>query len=196
MPTGQTRLCRLIQSGHTLSFGGIVDVLNPVSTDDFGQELGFFGIATSLAPDPSDGGVWVTGFTAPRFDPAYPAFAPPFGSDREPLFVTPTLARIPANTIWSMTGSGTPIAALDAVQCHGMGLPPSLVVVPRGHIEGDYDNDGDVDLDDLELFKACFSGPTVPLPEGCESRDFDGDSDVDQTDFGVFQRMLGKGVPE
>jgi hypothetical protein len=52
----------------------------------------------------------------------------------------------------------------------------------------DFDRDGDVDTDDLELFETCASGPAVPLAAGCEARDFDEDNDVDQADFGVFQR--------
>ncbi|MBP7937945.1 MAG: hypothetical protein KA354_25195 [Phycisphaerae bacterium] len=54
-------------------------------------------------------------------------------------------------------------------------------------ISGDFDHDGDVDADDLNLFQACFCGPTVSLAPGCENKDLDRDNDVDQSDFGIFQ---------
>ena len=54
----------------------------------------------------------------------------------------------------------------------------------------DLDADCDVDLEDLELFQACVSGPSVPVIEGCQGKDFDADGDVDQNDFGIFQRCF------
>lgn len=52
----------------------------------------------------------------------------------------------------------------------------------------DFDRDGDVDADDLMIFEACASGPTVPYTGDCGKADFDADTDVDQDDFAVFQR--------
>ncbi len=53
---------------------------------------------------------------------------------------------------------------------------------------GDFDIDGDVDLEDFEIFRACSTGPaTGSTPPGCEDADFDDDHDVDLDDFGVFQ---------
>jgi hypothetical protein len=52
----------------------------------------------------------------------------------------------------------------------------------------DYDQDCDVDQDDLQLFEACASGPGIALAATCEAKDFDQDDDVDQSDFGAFQR--------
>ena len=58
----------------------------------------------------------------------------------------------------------------------------------------DYDNDGDVDPTDYDVFQACLTGPgmTGP-PPGCTldafgRSDADDDGDADQVDFGVFQR--------
>lgn len=77
----------------------------------------------------------------------------------------------------------------------------------------DFDEDGDVDADDLAIFEACATGPAVPytpasLPEpapGCTltadgdnhiAADFDDDGDVDQSDFGIVQRCYsGGGAP-
>jgi hypothetical protein len=53
-----------------------------------------------------------------------------------------------------------------------------------------------VDGDDVDLFKACASGPMVPASPGCEDKDLDGDNDGDQSDFGIVQRCLsGADVP-
>ncbi len=55
-------------------------------------------------------------------------------------------------------------------------------------VAADYDQDGDVDLDDFAEFRACASGPAIPCPPGCESKDGGGDGDVDLHEFGLFQR--------
>jgi subtilisin-like proprotein convertase family protein len=55
-------------------------------------------------------------------------------------------------------------------------------------IPADFDRDGDVDIDDFNAFKACASGPAIPLTSVCQAKDFDSDGDVDQADFGMFQR--------
>jgi len=54
---------------------------------------------------------------------------------------------------------------------------------------GDFDGDGNVDLDDHAGFVGCLSGPDVVAPtELCrEAFDFDFDSDVDLEDFGEFE---------
>ena len=57
---------------------------------------------------------------------------------------------------------------------------------------GDYDGDGDIDLNDFATFAVCFGGPAVTTPPGgCtaeqfECSDIDGDGDVDLADFGTF----------
>jgi hypothetical protein len=63
-------------------------------------------------------------------------------------------------------------------------------VLTLGPPPGDFNRDGDVDLDDLEHFEGCGSGPAIPFPTGCGVADFDSDGDVDQTDFAMFQRCL------
>jgi hypothetical protein len=60
---------------------------------------------------------------------------------------------------------------------------------------GDLDTDGDVDLDDMELFYSCMGGPGLPNP-GCDSEvfargDIDDDEDIDLGDFALFQPNFG-----
>ncbi len=55
----------------------------------------------------------------------------------------------------------------------------------------DFDGDGDTDMDDVALLRACRSGPSVPCSAACADKDLDGDGDVDQDDFGILQRTFG-----
>ncbi len=60
---------------------------------------------------------------------------------------------------------------------------------------GDYDNDGDVDLDDYAEFARCMTGPEAgPIEPDCGVFDFEPDDDVDMMDVGAFQSVFG-GVP-
>ncbi len=55
----------------------------------------------------------------------------------------------------------------------------------------DYDGDCDIDIDDVEVFHACASGPGLVAGSDCVDKDLDGDGDIDQSDFGVLQRCYG-----
>jgi hypothetical protein len=58
-------------------------------------------------------------------------------------------------------------------------------------IRGDGDDDGDVDLADVERFCQCFTGEGGgPVGGGCLFADLDEDGDVDLTDFESFVLML------
>ena len=60
---------------------------------------------------------------------------------------------------------------------------PTAVYVPP--VPGDFDEDGDVDNDDLSLWKSGFGTPTgAAVPDG----DADGDGDVDNADLMIWQR--------
>jgi hypothetical protein len=53
---------------------------------------------------------------------------------------------------------------------------------------GDYQCDGDVDLDDFTAWDTCMTGPGIGLYDpGCQAFDFEYDGDVDLTDFAVVQ---------
>ncbi len=64
----------------------------------------------------------------------------------------------------------------------------ALIVKTLSLAAGDFDQDGDVDLNDFAVFQTCFRGPNQPIahPE-CDGADLDGDQDVDLTDFAAFQ---------
>jgi len=56
---------------------------------------------------------------------------------------------------------------------------------------GDFDEDGDVDLDDYETWLVpCYTGPGGQASQGCEACDLDGDADVDLIDFASFQAVF------
>ena len=57
---------------------------------------------------------------------------------------------------------------------------------------GDYDSDGDVDLEDFYFFQECVSnsGPDVDAGPGCRFADFDADSDVDLADVAALQGVF------
>ncbi len=73
----------------------------------------------------------------------------------------------------------------------------------------DFDRNRKVDADDLLMFAACATGPSIPyapssMPPGCSIQadchgvipaDADSDGDVDAADFASFQRTLMIGLP-
>jgi hypothetical protein len=64
----------------------------------------------------------------------------------------------------------------------GAGNPPA---------PGDFDGDGDVDMDDYISWDNCATGPVITqLAEGCAVFDFDQDSDIDLLDFQSFSRYF------
>lgn len=66
----------------------------------------------------------------------------------------------------------------------------------RGQAPADFDADGDVDLDDMALFRGVFSGPGIPAWPGGMIADFDGDGDVDLVDGAFVQAWLtGPDIP-
>ena len=64
--------------------------------------------------------------------------------------------------------------------------------VARSFGYGDFDADGDVDLDDYAFFASAMTGPvaTVTPGSGHEACDYDGDNHVDLLDFARFQQLF------
>ncbi|UCG33651.1 MAG: hypothetical protein JSU68_03255, partial [Phycisphaerales bacterium] len=65
-------------------------------------------------------------------------------------------------------------------------------VLPLGGAPGDFDADGDVDLNDFATFANCYHGSAITVPPGScsqsefEACDMDDDLDVDLGDFATF----------
>ena len=70
-------------------------------------------------------------------------------------------------------------------------------VIPcAAFVDPDLDQDCDVDMDDVQAFNECGSGPEIPYAGGCDPADFDQDGDTDQDDFGVLQNCIsGENTP-
>ncbi len=90
----------------------------------------------------------------------------------------------------SSLGLGAALDDIDALEILLCG-DPFQCVTEHGirKLLGDFDGDGDVDPDDLNLFDDCFRGDGVPYPPGCSPGDFDQDGDIDCTDrshFGII----------
>ena len=76
------------------------------------------------------------------------------------------------------------------IDCNGTGIPDECE-----NLNGDYDADGDVDLDDYAAFADCLAGPElvpgITQPQcaaACKAAfDLDGDGDVDLADFAQLQ---------
>lgn len=68
---------------------------------------------------------------------------------------------------------------------------------PIPAIRADFDQDGDVDLDDFAILQACFTGQGYPQTDpACAQTLLDGDHDVDGVDMGLFDRCYsGSNVP-
>ncbi|HUW84069.1 MAG TPA: hypothetical protein VMZ31_14890 [Phycisphaerae bacterium] len=86
-----------------------------------------------------------------------------------------------------------PVAELfDSVEID----PSAGSITLRVLSDGDFDDDGDVDLGDYEEFLACLNGPNVTTPPpGCSPQQFaeadlDGDEDCDLADAAAFARRF------
>lgn len=94
---------------------------------------------------------------------------------------------------WSIGGGSARIRALDFYNNAGTRFYyDDLSVCPaEPPLDGDFDNDGDVDLFDFERFLDCVTGPGAGLiPPGCGVFDFDSDADIDLADAGAFLRAF------
>ncbi len=63
---------------------------------------------------------------------------------------------------------------------------PSMVIYDS--IAGDFNHDGDLDVNDLSFLASCMSGPGTRPATGCSVCNLNGDSDVDLEDFQIFEK--------
>jgi len=88
-------------------------------------------------------------------------------------------------------------AVIEVVSSHAAQSPRAITVNLSVFTPGDFDSDGDVDIEDFGYFQACMTGrgPGL-LGEGCEGANFDGDSDIDENDFSLFCDCIsGANIP-
>ncbi len=111
------------------------------------------------------------------------------------------IRHLPAGMTFSSTGvlQGTPMesgyfepifVATDSLDRTDQKTIPLSIqeFVPGDH---DYDDDGDVDLEDFAFFQACFTGADKgPAAAGCEVFFVDADYDIDDDDFFSFQQAF------
>lgn len=85
-----------------------------------------------------------------------------------------------------------PRTTVSVIELFRPGTPASVTVETLGPaILGDFDGDGDVDIDDFAAFVACVDGPDVPIVgQECVAADLDFDGDADLGDAGAFQRAF------
>jgi hypothetical protein len=188
-----SRVYRFSTSPGGVTFTGVVEIEHPEPA--VCGEITCDGFLTSITSmqEAADGRLYVVGTTAPDFS-SYPGFVFELVSG---LFTTPTLAVIPAGATWSTSVPAEVYAGSTITGCD-LGLPMSAVLVSEAGppVPGDYDGDGDVDLDDYAWWDGCMTGPEAgPYAPGCEAFDFDVDTDVDLADFGGFQRAVAA-LPE
>lgn len=61
---------------------------------------------------------------------------------------------------------------------------------------GDYNGDGNIDLEDHARLPGCLAGPGGGLGPNCGVFDFDDDGHVDLSDLADFLRIFGRSIPE
>jgi len=66
------------------------------------------------------------------------------------------------------------------------GLPVFNMPIEIVPDPGDFDDDGDVDVDDINALCANMTGDGIPLPPGFEQYDLDGDGDADSEDMNIL----------
>ncbi len=65
-----------------------------------------------------------------------------------------------------------------------------LAVTVTTAYDGDYNQDGNHTLDDLDAFQNCVTGPAGGILTGCDAGDLDADGDIDFGDFYRMQQLL------
>ena len=130
---------------------------------------------------PSHGRSWIAGDTSNPIDPDN------LGAAGIPLSVIDDLG-FPGNFLLRAQGGPAPN------DCNQNGIPDECDTIDAG----DFDGDGNVDLDDFRAFEDCMAGPQIPPDPpvaGCadaclDAFDFDADGDVDLGDFDEFQGLF------
>ncbi len=94
-----------------------------------------------------------------------------------------------AETTASFTMPGIYVLRLTANDSELSAADTVTITVHLGKVP-DFDQDGDVDLEDFGHLQECYSGSGIAPRSGCNNADLDDDNDVDQTDFTCFKSCL------
>jgi len=81
------------------------------------------------------------------------------------------------------------VATGDALDDNGNAIPDEC------EARGDFDGDGDVDLDDYRRLHECLEGPGGGIFPGCQEQDLTGDEAVDLADVAQLQNAFGTPPP-
>ena len=90
--------------------------------------------------------------------------------------------------------AGTYVCAATMACGTTLSAPATLTLTNQ---TGDFDGDGDVDLQDFGYLQGCLTGVSVPVTDpACFDARLDQDTDVDQDDLGYFRNCLsGPSIP-
>jgi len=95
---------------------------------------------------------------------------------------------VPAGITTDLDGSPRIVDGnLDGILTVDMG---AYELQGSGLLAGDFDGDGDVDLDDFGVFEGCFSGRLAVVSGDCARCDVNQDTFIDLQDFAWFQRAF------
>lgn len=105
-------------------------------------------------------------------------------------------------------GCTTTLSAAAFQDCNGNGRLDACDLQTRGsddvnanaipdecEARGDFDGDGDVDLDDYRRLHDCLDGPDGGILPGCDVQDLTGDEAVDLADVAQLQNAFGTPPP-
>lgn len=195
---GTIQFVELVEANGTPGETGVAN--KNVTADVTGQS---FTIPSNVAPPTSNKHILLATASfaalpgAPTPDHIIPAGSLPFFSIsgdtvRYGAFDAFTFGAVPTDGVNSMNDGGI-IAPNSPTNYAGA---TGSVNAGGGVVEGDFDGDGDVDLDDFTNYADCMAGPNAtpsPIIGGVTAQDcldaFDSDSDldVDADDFEEFQ---------
>lgn len=147
-----------------LRFPGVVSGGELTYTDDC--DWAYWGVPGKYYTDPAIGYRWGSGPTTFSFD----------------ISVDPDAPEDYYDLVFAAAGKLEGGGGLFYAEEHFY-LQVSVPLTP-----GDFDQDGDVDLDDFDVFVACFTCCDGRIDPGCELGDFDDDGDIDCTDWGLFRQ--------
>ncbi|MHC4066699.1 MAG: LVIVD repeat-containing protein, partial [Planctomycetota bacterium] len=181
------------QVGHIDNVGSAVGVfvLDDLAyvTDFFGDRVRILDVSNPAAPQVI-GTYYEAGLVPGRVvADNYTAYVTDAGEGVRVLDVSnPTT---PTSEEFIDTPGSAFTVALDAGRIYVADGATGLRIFGTCSNTGDYDGDGDVDLDDYAAFPTCMTGPAVSgVGLGCEVFDFDSNDTVDVFDFAEFQEAF------